>query len=71
MSDEPLKPEELVVTQEDLDANPVLAENGVKVGDVGVETDEPVTGKPVGPATIVQDDPIEQFPAHDENITSK
>lgn len=25
-------------------------------------------GKPVGPATIVGDDPIEQFPTHDASI---
>ncbi len=31
----------------------------------------PAEGKPVGMATIVEDDPAEQFPAHDENLSSQ
>lgn len=31
----------------------------------------PPEGKPVGMATIVEDAPIDQFPAHDENISSQ
>ncbi len=37
VNDEPIT---VVITQEDLDENPILAENGIEVGDVGVVTDE-------------------------------
>lgn len=33
--------ESIVITQEDLDEHPVLAENGVEVGDVGIPVDAP------------------------------
>lgn len=41
-------PETIVVTQEILDENPVLAEAGVQVGDVGVATDEVPEGAMTG-----------------------
>lgn len=41
-----------------------------KVAEVAIEPTTPETGKPKGLATIVEDAPIEQFPAHDENISS-
>lgn len=73
MPEEEVKPAEetIVVTQEMLNENPVLKEHGVEVGAIGqTELAEKVVGKPVGPAIVVQDDPIEQFPVHDENTAN-
>lgn len=39
VTDEPIT---VIITQEDLDENPILAENGLEVGDVGIVTDETV-----------------------------
>lgn len=51
------------VPQTEVPATPETAQP-----EVATPADE---GKPVGPATVVQDDPIEQFPAHDENISGQ
>lgn len=45
-------PETIVVTQEILDENPVLAEAGVQVGDVGVATDEVPEGVMLEETTV-------------------
>ena len=33
------EPKHVVITQDDLDAHPILVENGLKVGDIGIVTD--------------------------------
>jgi hypothetical protein len=58
-------PEEIVVTQEILDENPMLVESGVQVGDVAVATDKvPEVGEevPTEPVGEDQAEPIEEAP---------
>lgn len=68
--------EKVVVDQQMLDENPVLKEAGVEVGAEGIpatpeqeaQLNTQSEGKPVGMATIVEDAPAEQFPAHEPEV---